>query len=111
MVSAYHSDEISRIAFRNIDGYHPDYLIIDYYPEYDYIEIVFDIVDDIDNIRKILDDFKQLDINQFILLYGRDPLKMNDISYEVSLAANLIKALPQSIKPKDSFPNSIHWIF
>lgn len=96
LVSVYHSDEISRISFRNIDGYGQDYLIIDYYPEHDYLEIVFNTCDGIDNISKILDDYKQMDINQFILVYGRDPLKMNDIYSEVSVAAKLIKVLSQS---------------
>ena len=96
LVSAYHSDEISRISFRNIDGYQLDYLIIDYYREFDYLEIVLNTCDGIDNIRKILYDYKQMDINQFILVYGRDPLKMNDLSSEVFVAAKLIKVLYQS---------------
>lgn len=96
LVSAYHSDEISRISFRNIDEYCQDYLIIDYYPKLDYLEIVLNTCDDIDNIRKILYDYKQMDINQFILVYGRDPLKMNDLSSEVFVAAKLIKVLSQS---------------
>lgn len=96
LVSTIYSDEISRISFRNIDEYCQDYLIIDFYPEFDYLEIVLNTCDGIDNIRKILDDYKQMDINQFILLYGRDPLKMNDLSSEVFVAAKLIKVLSQS---------------
>lgn len=96
LISAYHNNRISRITFRNIDVYSQDYLMIDYYPEIDYLEIVFNTCDAIDNIRKILYDYKQMDINQFILTYGRDPLKMNDKSYEVSVAVKLIKVLSQS---------------
>lgn len=96
LISAYHIDRISRITFPNIDECHPDYLIIDYYPEIDYLEIEFNTIERLENIKKILDDYKQMDINQFILVYGRDPLKMNDISYEVSVAAKLIKVLSQS---------------
>lgn len=85
--SSYYNHVVFRLKNISIDGSSRTMMIIYYHPQQNKLDFksIFETLLSLPNITSIIQDYKQMDINQFILSYSRDLFNLNDYSLEIVL--------------------------
>ena len=89
--SSYYDHVVFRLKNISIDDSFRTMMIIYYRPQQNKLDFksIYGTILSLPNITSIIQDYKQMDINQFILAYSRDLFNINDYSLEI--VSNLLK--------------------